>query len=267
MKSNVKEILNLCKIDFLSGQKEEIFRQISGIILRNYGYNVISLTPEVLVSDDLSKSIEHGVDGVLYTKEIPNADYLNFKQFRPFNRDYISIDYRSNNFGNYNTSNDDFIFVKLMEFLPKSHYNKEILLEKLEVGKDIRIKGILSNKNPDYFFLIRNTFNKPRDDISENSLINAYLLPVGPLKLQVIDYLNIIRESNDLEPLELEKGIVDTIMDVYQTWQLYDKRYYDFELMKVRDCNKPDLFMKISKNELYNYIKFGSNGLIAEFKP
>lgn len=262
-----KEYVNMPKIRFLSYRKEESFRRISEAILRNYGYKPISLSPESLVSDNLLKSIEYGVDNIIYTNEIPANDYLNIKQVNPFNRDYISFDSRSNNFRNLDVVNDNYVFIKLMEFFPNEYYSRDVLLEKLDAKEDIRIKGILSDKNPDYIFLIRNTFNKPREDISKNSLINAYLLPVEPLKLQVIEYLNFIRELNDENHLNLGESVVDSILDIYQTWELYDRRSYDFELINVGDVNKPDLFMKISKDNLLNYFKFDSNAFLIEYVP
>jgi len=258
-----KEYVNMAKIRFLSSRKEESFRRISGAILRNYGYKPVSLSPESLVSDNLMRSIEYGVDNVISTEEIPANDYLNIKSGDLSNRDNISFDSRSNNFRNLDMENDDYVFIKLMEFFPKEYYNRDFLLEKLDMEEDIRIKGILSDQNPDYLFLIRNTFNKPRDDIPKNSLINAYLLPVKPLRLQIIEYLNIIRGLNDENPLNLGESIVDSILDIYQTWKLYDRCSYDFELIKVGDVNRPDLFMKISKNNLLNYFEFDLNGFLV----
>ncbi|WP_414468332.1 hypothetical protein [Methanobacterium sp. ACI-7] len=258
-----KENIDMSKINFLSFRKEESFRRISESILRNYGYKPISLNPESLISDDLMKSIEYGVDNIVFTKEIPANDYLDIGHVNPLNRDYISFDSRSNNFRNHDIENDAYIFIKLMEFLPKEYYSRDILLEKLELGEDIRIKGILSPKNPDYLFLIRNTYNRPRGDISRNSLINAYLLPVAPLKLQVIEYLNLIRELNDESPLNLGESIVDSILDIYQTWKLYGKDNYDFELLKAPDTRRHDLFMNISKYNLLNCFEFDLNGFLV----
>ncbi|WP_424355527.1 hypothetical protein [Methanobacterium sp. MBAC-LM] len=261
-----KESVNMLKIRFLSSRKEESFRRISGAILRNYGYKPISLSPESLVSDNLLKSIEYGVDNIIYTNEIPANDYLNIKQVNPFNRDYISFDSRSNNFRNLDVVNDNYVFIKLMEFFPNEYYSRDVLLEKIDAKEDIRIKGILSHQNPDYLFLIRNTFNKSREDISRNSLINAYLLPVEPLKLQVIEYLNFIRDLNDKKPLNLGESVVESILDIYQTWELYDRHRYNFELINVGDVNRHDLFMKISKNNLLNYYEFDLNGFLVDFK-
>lgn len=268
MKTNNKvENINMRKIRYLSLIKNESYRSRSEAILKNYGYKPISLNPESLISDNLKKSIEYGVDTIIFTNEIPNDDYLNIQSVTPYNNDYISFDSRSNNFGNLNVRNDDYVFIKLMEFFPKGDYNRNVLLEKLEAGEDIRIKGILSDKNPDYLFLIRNTYKKARGNISKGSLINAYLLPVKPLRLQVIEFLNIIRELNNENPLNLGESVVDSILDIYQTWKLYDANNYDFELIKVPDTRRNDLFMKISKDNLLNYFQFDSNGFLIELKP
>lgn len=257
----LKRIVNLNnknkrRNQFLSSLKDKSTIERGRLIIKGYGYNPEPLCPESLNG---CEGIEYGIDDILNTKEIPEDDPLNFKQVKPINKDYFSIDYRSNNFGISNVENDSYIFVKLMEFLPEEWYNKEVLLEKQKEGVKIKIKGILSEKNPDYLFFIRNTYDKHRNHIPEYSLVNAYLLPVEPLKLQVINYLNIIRNENDEKPLELENDIIKAILDIYQTWQLYDKRNYDFELLKVKDINKPDLFMKISKYNLLNYTQFNLN--------
>lgn len=62
------------------------------------------------------------------------------------------------NFGNNNVENDNYIFVKLKEFLDERYYNKPHLLKKLERRKGLKIKGILSNKNPDYLFFYQTYF-------------------------------------------------------------------------------------------------------------
>ena len=252
----------------LDEKNDEIIR-LGKTLLKKYKYNTHTVYPETLIIENVNDAIEIGIDDIILSSEIPCDDPLNYKQVKPSNNDYFSIDYRSNNFGNYNVENDDYIFVKLMEFLPKKWYNKEALLEKVNKGKDIRIKGILSNKNPDYLLLIRNTSDKPREHIPKYSLINAYLLPVEPLRLQVINYLNVIRECNDEQSLELDKSIIDSVINIYRTWQLYkrnDKGNYDFELFKARDSRRSDLIMKINTNQLLNYVKFDHNESIVEFK-
>jgi len=249
----------------LDEKNDEIIR-LGKTILKKFNYNTHAVYPETLIIENVNEAIEVGIDDIIFPSEIPCDDPLNFKHVKPSNNNYFSIDYRSNNFGNYNVENDDYIFVKLMELLPKKWYNKEVLLEKVNKGKDIRIKGILSYKNPDYLFFIRNTYEKPRDNILENSLINAYLLPVEYLKLQCIYNLNMIRGINDEKPLDFEKDIVDLILDIYRTWELYNEKNHNFELFKAKDINRPDLIMKISKDQLLNYIKFDLNGLISEYK-
>lgn len=244
---------------FLASKKDKDIIELGRSILRGFGYNPQPLCPERLL--DGCEGIEIGIDDILSIREIPEEDLLTFKRVKPFNEGCFSIDYRSNNFGSYD--NDGCIFVKLMEFLPKKWYDKDVLLEKQSKGRDIKIKGILSKMNPDYLFFIRNTFDKPRGSILENSLINAYLLPVKSLRSQVIDNLNMIRDSNDARPLELDNEI-DSILDIYQTWQLYDKRHYDFELIRAKDSNRPDLIMKIDKNNLLDYTLFNSNGEFNE---
>ncbi|MBP2045853.1 hypothetical protein [Methanobacterium aggregans] len=250
---------NARRNQFLSSRKDKDIMELGRRILRGFGYNPQPLCPERLL--DGCEGIEIGIDDILSIREIPGEDPLTFKRVKPFNEGFFSMDYRSNNFGSYD--NDGHIFVKLMEFLPKKWYDKDVLLEKQSKGRDIKIKGILSKRNPDYLFFIRNTYDKPRGSILENSLINAYLLPVKSLKSQVIDNLNMIRDSNDARPLKLDNEI-DSILDIYQTWQLYDKRHYDFELIRARDSNRPDLIMKIDKDNLLDYTLFNSNGEFNE---
>ena len=259
------------KINKLAGKKNGDLIRIGNQILGKYKYNSQVLCPESLNTEGINEGIEIGIDSVLFSSEMPIEDPLNFKQVKPVNKDYYSIDFRSNNFGRYNIENDNFVFVKLMEILPKRYYNKDVLFEEHEKGKEIKVKGILSTKNPDYLFLIRCTGNEPRGYISKYSLINAHLIPVKPLKSMVIDYLNQIRYFNDLLPLEFGYGDIEILLDYYQTWHLYRKekkiREYDFEMFRAKDSHRPDLFMKIKKDRLLNYIKFDENGLIKEKNP
>ncbi len=251
---------------FLSSRKDDALLKVGRYLLEKYGYAPIHLCPEDLIDDHIGNSIGYGVDDILITDDIQEYDFLDFKQVKPANKDYFTIDYRSNNFRSYNKENDDYVFVKLMEFLPRKHYNRDFLLEQRGKGIEVKIKGILSDKNPDYLFTIRNTNGNPRGSIPDNSLINAYLLPVEPLKSQVIHYLNIFRRSKDKDPLTVNKDIIDLILETYHTWQLYreDRNYPEFELIRAKDSHNDDLFMKLSKHKLLNYIKFNSNGSINE---
>jgi hypothetical protein len=253
------------RINYLVNLKGKSYSKIGKDILNMYDYNPVPLDPSVQINNGLNNGIECGVDDIMLIKEIPTDDSLNLKQVNPNNKDLISVDYRSNNFRTYTIENDNYIFVKVME-LSFKHYGKDTLWKEHDKGKDIRIKGILSHENPDYLFFIRHTFNEARGNLPNDSLINAYLLPVEPLKEQVIHNLNQINIAHNKQPLDFNKHSVDLISDIYQTWKLYrkDKGNYEFELIRIRDSNQPDLMMKIRKDYLFNYIKFDAKGEIME---
>lgn len=246
--------------------------QIARKILRKYGYKPKPLYSEKLISNSYTFH-DYGIDDLLFSKEIPRRDSLKFKKLKPFNKDgvYYSIDYRSNNYNNASKDNDNFIFVKLMEVLNKSSRNEASLLKQQENEK-LKVKGILSESNPDYLFYIKQTRNQPRGNLPKNTLINAYLLPVKPLRKTIINNLNQIREKNDLKSLYLNMAAVDCILGTYQTWEIYknNKKDYDFEFLNMNDAYphlNPDLMMKIRSDYLSNYIKFDSNGEIMEHNP
>lgn len=256
------------RINYLVNLKGKSYSKIGRDILDKYGYNPVPLNPMTQINNSLNNGIECGVDDIVLIEEIPTDDSLNLKQVKPANNGLISIDYRSNNFRTYTIENDNYIFIKVME-LSFKYYSKDALWEEHDKGKDIRIKGILSHENPDYLFFIRHTSYKPRDNLPKDSLINAYLLPVEPLKELVIHNLNQINKVHSKRPLEFNKHIVDLMSDIHQTWQLYkkSKRNYEFELIRIRDSHQPDLMMKIRKDYLLNYIKFDAKGEIMEQKP
>ncbi|MCE7698484.1 MAG: hypothetical protein K8E24_006470 [Methanobacterium paludis] len=219
---------------------------------------------------------DYGIDDIVYVEGLPIEDIFNFKNNKPFNLDgvYYSIDYRSNNFSNYNETNDNFIFVKLSEVVRNKYLNEEYLrrLEKeslrMEESGKIKIKGILSEYNSDYHFYIKYNGNGYRDNLRNGVLINAYFVPVNTLKDQVVTNLNQIREEHGLEPLNFN-DIVSLILDIHETFGLYKLDLhkldvnYNFELLIINDNHgKPDLMMKIRKDYLQNYIKFDLNGEI-----
>lgn len=260
----------------LCDQKELLNSKLSRQLLKKHNYDPKPLYSENGSLIDIHDFFDYGIDDILYTKDIPQDDVLNLKRMQPINKDgvYYSVDYRSNNFGIMNRDNDNFIFVKLTQvirFLYKP-LTKEVLLEKQRAGVDIRIRGILSNENPDYHFYIRHNGNMIREGMSENSLINAYLVPVKSLREHVIYNLNQIRTESNKSVLDF-KSTINSIVGMDETWNLYkeeDPEDYDFEIIRMKDFSnngKFDLMMKINPETLKTYIKFDERGNIKKHIP
>lgn len=64
-------------------------------ILKKYDYNPHSLVPWSLIIENVNEAIEIGIDDILKAEEIPSDDPLKFKQVKPSNNNYYSIDYRT----------------------------------------------------------------------------------------------------------------------------------------------------------------------------
>ena len=258
-------------------QKELLNSNLSRELLKKYNYDPKPLYTENGSLIDIHDFVDYGIDDILYTKDIPRNDTLNLKRMQPINKDgvYYSVDYRSNNFGILNRDNDNFIFVKLTQEIRvlARPLTKDVLLERQRAGADIRIRGILSNENPDYHFYVRHTGNMVREGVPENSLINAYLIPVKPLREHVTHNLNQILSENIVTSLNVYENTINSILDIHETWNLYkeeDPRDYDFEIIRMKDFSnngKFDLMMKINPETLKTYIKFDERGNIEKHNP
>lgn len=259
-------------IDDLSSRTELINNQLGRKILAKHGYQCVKpLNFDNRFKDLFEFNTDYGIDEVIFTQDMPEGDPLNLKKVDPFKDGiYYSIDYKSNNFKN--NLNDE-IQIKLMKFRSKFKYKEGSYFKFLDKGIAGRIYKLNSfldkEKQTDLLMYVKQSDKQPNPT---NCLINAYIIPIKPLKRLVIDNLNKIRKECDKPRLELNKSHLDLFYGLYETWNLYDEnkcRNYNFKLIKQPDQNygnKPDLMMKINRKYIPNYILFDNNGEIKKMK-
>lgn len=269
-------------------------RELNRYLFKEYGHRNL----KSFLNDDDSyfrepERTDYGIDDVIYISKIPYNDPLNLKALKKgrFDDTCYTVDYKSNNFRNELEVNFNSVYVKLMPFKNKYDYilherdgklvnpihrnierSKKIQkrghsysYDPIDVYRNKQLLGI--NNRTDYFLYMK--FEDHGEELPFR-LNHAYLVPAEPLRIQVIDILNTIRESSGhdqsflKDPIFLRKKTIYLNPKIYQALIGYEDSVFnenEIELF-MHGRNKKEITLKIHETKLTPHIKFDKCGNI-----